>query len=280
VFTVAEAAEHGLSRRVLQGKRFTTVFPGVFRYVDTPLTFELGVAAAVRHLTPGFAFSHLTNLRLRGLAMRDEWPIAAAVHSWSRPQHDDLLVHRYIGTLEIEQVAGLPLLTPVRTFVDCGTLLSVRELVEVGDWMVQRGLATIEGLHDYATRVHLDGVQRARKAALLVRAGSESPRESGLRVTLVTAGLPEPEINTDIVDADGRFLARGDLVYRAQRLIVEYDGWYHERDAEQRQKDILRRERLEAAGWRLLVVTALDMSRPDEVVARVRRALASRDMAA
>lgn len=98
-------------------------------------------------------------------------------------------------------------------------------------------------------------------------------RESLLRFELVAGGLPEPEVNVDILDRAGRFLGRGDLVYRRQRVVVEYDGWYHERDARQRRKDILRRERLEAAGWRVIVVTALDMHAPKDVVARVAAAL-------
>lgn len=274
VFTIGEAQRAGLSRRVLQGRRFVQVTSGVYRYASSPMTFEMWVATAVRVLPPGAAISHVTNLRWRGLAMRSEGPIHVAVKGWSRQQRDGITVHRYIGRLDAELVRGVWLLSPERTFVDCGSMLSVRELVEVGDWMVQQRIVAHERLFDFATRSHLDGVQRARKALEHVRAGAESPRESGLRFTLVSAGLPEPEVNTDIYDRRGIFLARGDLVYRACKVVVEYDGWYHERDAEQRQKDILRRERLEAAGWRLIVVTALDMRRPEEVVERVRRAIA------
>jgi len=273
VFTIAEAECVGLSRRVLQGRRFELVMPGVYRYAATQMTFELGVAASARYLPPEAAISHVSSLRWRGLSMRSSWPVHASVKGWSRKQQDGITVHRYFGRIDAEVVRGVRVLGPERTFVDCGTLLSVRELVEVGDWLVQSSLATLESLFDFTTRSHLDGVQRARKALHLVRVGTESPPESGLRFVLVSAGLPEPEVNTDIVDDRGTFLARGDLVYRTPRVIVEYDGWYHERSAEQRQSDILRRERLEAAGWRLIIVTAIDMKHPVAVAERVRRAL-------
>ncbi len=279
MFTVAEAAALGVSRRVLQGGRFVQVTPGVHRLATSAMTFDMWVGATVRVLPAGAAISHVTNLRWRGLSMRSETPIHAAVTDWSRPERDQITIHRYIGQLEVESVRGIPLLTAPRTFVDCGTMLSVRELVEVGDWMIQQRLATLETLFDYVTRSHLDGVQRARRAMAFVQPGAESPRESRLRFVLIAAGLPEPEINTDIHDERGNFLARGDLVYRSRKVVVEYDGWHHERDAEQRQSDIVRREKLESAGWRMIVVTAIDMERPDEVVARVRRALASRDSA-
>lgn len=272
-FTIAEAEAVGVSRRVLQGKRFDQVVPGVYRCAASPLTFEMGVAAAVRAMPRGAAISHVSNLRWRGLEMRGEWPIHVAVKSWSRQDIEKIFVHRYQRRPEVEVVRGVLLVTPERTFIDCGTMLSTSELVSVGDWMVQQRLTTPERLLDHAIRAHFDGVQRARKAAEQVRVGAESPPESALRFALVSAGLPEPEVNTDIVDGRGTFLARGDLVYRREKLLVEYDGWYHERSAEQRRKDILRRERLEAAGWRVIVVTAIDMRRPEEVVERVRRAL-------
>ncbi|WP_369797251.1 DUF559 domain-containing protein [Aeromicrobium sp. Root236] len=59
-------------------------------------------------------------------------------------------------------------------------------------------------------------------------------------------------------------------------MLVEYDGWQHERDAWQRQRDHLRREALEAAGWLVIVVTSADMRAPKSVAARVARALTSR----
>lgn len=94
-----------------------------------------------------------------------------------------------------------------------------------------------------------------------------------MRWILVSAGLPEPELNVDIHDDRGTFLARGDLVYRERKVLVEHDGWHHERDAWQRQRDVLRREALETAGWRVIVVTSADMRDPAGVIARVASAL-------
>jgi very-short-patch-repair endonuclease len=142
--------------------------------------------------------------------------------------------------------------------------------------MVGRQLLDVRALHAYVHDSHLDGVQRARRVAPLLRGGSASPQESELRWRLVRAGLPEPELNVDITDEHGRWLARGDLVYRRWKVLVEYDGWQHERSARQRQWDHLRREQLEGAGWRVIVVTAADMASPDTIVIRVRQALRQR----
>ena len=58
----------------------------------------------------------------------------------------------------------------------------------------------------------------------LVRPGSESPKETELRLLLIRGGLPEPELNVDVVGKNGRFIGRGDLVYRRHKVLVEYDG--------------------------------------------------------
>jgi hypothetical protein len=95
----------------------------------------------------------------------------------------------------------------------------------------------------------------------------------------VLAGLPEPQTNVDVFDDEGTWLARADLVIPELRLIIEHDGWHHERSAEQRQKDHLRRERIEAAGWTLVVITTADFQHPTAIVARVYEALVRRGYA-
>ncbi len=167
----------------------------------------------------------------------------------------------------------MPTLGPRRTFVDCATVLSQRDLLAAGDWLVFNGLLDLLDLRSYVIESHLDGVRRARRIAPMVRERAASVYESYVRWDLIAAGLPEPEVNVDIHDDHGVWLARGDLVYRRWKVLVEYDGWQHERDAAQRQADHLRRERLEAAGWRLIVITIEDMRTPGIVVTRVRQAL-------
>jgi hypothetical protein len=272
-FTVDEAARYGLSRRTLQGRRFVMVFPGVYRLAETELTHEVAVEAAMTVLPSDAALSHVSNLRWRGLAVRPAFPLHFATSTELRSFRDGIVLHRYQGRISARPDRGVPLLGPDRTFVDCGTILSIMDLVRVGDWLIAQGFTDLITLRDYVTRSHLDGVQRARRAADLVREAVESPRESDVRVILVRAGLPEPEINVDILDELDRFLARGDLVYRRWKVLVEYDGWHHERDALQRQRDHLRREALEAAGWRVIVVTVADMRTPGLVAHRVRQAL-------
>lgn len=276
VFTRAEALALGLTPHMLDGRRIVSIHPGVYRYRSTPLTYELSVVAALLVLPDDAALSHTSSLRWRGLTVRPETPIHFSTNSRVHIEREGLRVHRRQGLLRSTFVRGIPVLGPDRTFVDCATMLSVRELVQVGDWLVAQRQTDLLELRAYVMQSHLDGVLRARDAAAMVREGAESVRESALRWDLVRSGLPEPELNTDIFDELGRFLARGDLVYREWKVLVEYDGWHHERDALQRQRDHLRREALETAGWRVIVVTVADMRSPSAVARRVRDALTQR----
>ncbi len=72
---------------------------------------------------------------------------------------------------------------------------------------------------------------------------------------LVDDGLPEPEIDYDIVDESGRFVACADLAYPERRVLIEYEGEGH-RERAQFERDIDRYARLQALGWREVRLTA------------------------
>jgi very-short-patch-repair endonuclease len=64
------------------------------------------------------------------------------------------------------------------------------------------------------------------------------------------------------------FVGRVDFAYPDLRLAIEYDGLYH---AEARTffADRRRLDRLTAAGWTVIHVTAEDMRNPQRLVARI-----------
>ena len=100
---------------------------------------------------------------------------------------------------------------------------------------------------------------------------TESPMETRMRMTLVLAGLPRPQAQVALHDAQGLFLGRADLYYPAQRLILEYDGATHRTSLVE---DDRRQNRLLNAGHHLLRFTFADINgTPDAVIAQVRRAL-------
>ncbi len=81
-------------------------------------------------------------------------------------------------------------------------------------------------------------------------------------------------INLPLEMPDGSVL-EGDLVYEEEQVWIEVEGDQHRTDRAQWRRDVVRYERLTDLGWRVVRVSADDLRlRPEETVARVRRALA------
>jgi hypothetical protein len=275
-FTRAEALRLGITDDMLRSRRFTRIHSGVYRLTETTASFRILIEAALLVLPTEASLSHLSCLRLLGFEVGPALPLHFATQQARHRVRTGLIVHRYKDEPGHIVHRGVRVVEPYRTFVDCATILHQRQLLAVGDWLAAHRFVQAERLIDFVHRVHFDGVQRARLVAPLVNARAASPRESDVRWELHCAGLPAPELNVDIYDNHGQWLARGDLVYRAWKLLVEYDGRQHELDPRQRQWDHLRREALEAAGWRLVVITEADMWEPARIVIRVRQALRER----
>ncbi len=268
-FTMAQARAAGLGRGVLGGPRFCKMFRGVYLRADVEPTFRTWIDAARLVLPPDAVISHSSAMCIRGLRPQQPARLEFSTNSDLVTDHAGIVLHRRGGRLHPEMVDGLPVTGPDRTFVDCAHRRPVVEVVQFGDFLIASGQTSLDRLIAYANARHLHGVRRARRLLPHVRERVESPRETVVRLILVWSGLPEPDCNVDIVDAEGRFVARGDLVLRRWKIVVEYDGWYHERDARQRQRDVLRRERLEALGWSVIVITARDLRHPESVASRV-----------
>jgi hypothetical protein len=275
-FTRQQAIAAGLTDAHLRSRRFRQLFHGVYVSAETTMTPLLWVCAALLASPRDAVVSHHTALRMYGLALGGLFPLHISTRTSTHTRRENIRSHQRRAPIATREMHGVPVTAPMRTLVDIATKVTSVQLIQAAEHMIHHGHVTVEGLSEYVMVRHLDGVQRVRRVLGWIRDGAESPRESTLRLMIVFARLPEPRCNLAIHDSDGTFLARGDLVYPELRVLVEYDGWYHERDAQQRQKDLLRRERLEAAGWRVIVVTSRDMATPQAVVRRVHEALVDR----
>jgi very-short-patch-repair endonuclease len=89
---------------------------------------------------------------------------------------------------------------------------------------------------------------------------------------MMRGGLPAP-VPQFSVRINGRFLARVDFACPERKVAVEYDGMWHA-DAGQFARDRQRLNRLHAAGWRVVFVTAADLRDPARLIAQISTALA------
>lgn len=160
---------------------------------------------------------------------------------------------------------------------------NVADLVALGDYLCRvwrpgpgrpdvgrPPIATVTELRSRITGVRRGGIRKLREALELIRQDSWSPRESALRCLIVLAGLPEPLLNHDVYDQNGRFIGCFDLVYPDQKVAIEYHGVIH---AAQYARDVERIAALRAAGWIVIEVTSALFARREELLARIRTAL-------
>ncbi|WP_380168545.1 endonuclease domain-containing protein [Jannaschia sp. R86511] len=190
-------------------------------------------------------------------------------------RRSDLVGHTAQGAVASVRYDGVAVTAPVRTWCDLARSGATRdELVVVGDALLHRWPRLAVPLaRSVAAGMGRRGVRGARAALPVLDGRAESPPESLLRLAALDAGLPAPTPQLVVRDGAGRFVARVDLAWEPHRVLVEYDGRHH-LEPGQRWRDLLRRERLEALGWRVVVLTAEDFRwGPAAAVTRIRAAL-------
>ncbi|MBN9154688.1 MAG: hypothetical protein J0J05_11955 [Microbacterium sp.] len=295
-FSIAEADRLGVPRTRLRRRDLKTPVRGVRVASATPpapvegsapwitRVAQVWTAARIEHprMAEGAAFSHFTAAVIHGFPLRTaripaDRPLDVTTYADSaRRRRAGVTVHPLPRDERRVIVDGLQVTHPVDTWCALSAVLTVDELIEIGDHLVRRQApdATLEQLHAAVRRyAGRHGAKRLRQAVELVRTRTDSPRETWLRLVLRRAGLPEPEINVSVRDGEGRHIKLGDLVYERERVLVEYDGEQHRTDPAQYHKDTRDLERAVAAGWAVIQVDRLDRDE-QAIVRRVRAALA------
>jgi very-short-patch-repair endonuclease len=237
----------------------------------------------------GAVVSHLSAAVLWGFPLPRALENLAVVHLTSQPgqravRHKNVVGHQL--SLEPEEiVAGVRVscTSPLRTWFDLAGILSLDELVIAGDFLLRRRnpLTTIDRLDAYlAGKQGRAGYRRAMRARSLIRADTDSPKETELRLLLIRHGLPEPGINVPMFDETGGWIQDPDLSYEQEKVAIQFDGGHHATPA-QRRSDIFRDENARDAGWRVVVLTQWHLApfapgMEPAAVTRVRAALTER----
>ena len=267
-FRLEAALESGITRAQLLGKRWRRLGPGVYASraaVDDPL---IRLRAAWLRLPDAAVFSGRTAAHLHGLD-----PQCNAIEATLPPASR---ISRRVGMtirrrrLEPNEVVlrqGFRVTSPLRTVVDIITSAELVEAVVILDAALHKQLIRIEQIRP---RPGDRGVRTLRRAIDLAEPATESPMETRLRMVLVLARLPRPEVQVPLRGPSG-FAGRADLYYPERRLVIEYDGATH-RDS--LTADNRRQNRLVEGGYRVLRFTAADVyGQAPAVVASVRKAL-------
>jgi hypothetical protein len=190
-----------------------------------------------------------------------------------------------LAVIRIHPTHGFPVTSPATTWATLGSVLThPYDLVAAADSLVRApqhpddppAAADIAQLAAAVAAGRRVGIGALREALPLVREGAASRPETWTRLTLVDAGLPEPELACTVLDHAGSFIGRVDLAYPRWKIAIEYEGEQHRVELDQWNADILRYERLTAEGWLVIRVTKTELfAHPGALAARVRAAIAA-----
>jgi hypothetical protein len=265
-----------LTARRLRSRSWRRLFPDVYVHADVPVTHELRARAATV-LRPDAVVTGLSTAVLWGVPLAGpQDDVEVTVSPGSHPVRvPGLRVRRAdVPADRVCRRRGVRTLTPEAATVSIAAQLSLDDAVVAVDQMVVSGMADLDRVRALACSLIGRGCRRARRACELADGRAESPQETRLRLLMARSALPAPVAQARVY-AGTVFVARVDFGWPAQRLAVEYDGVWHAEPGQLR-KDRQRLNRLQAAGWRVLFVTAADLHRPTDLVARIATALAER----
>lgn len=277
-FSVAEAHDLGVTDGRLRSAHLSRPFHGV-RAVAPPRD-TLGRCRAFRpRMTEGSFFNSVTAAKLRGLPLPwrldNQETIHVAVPNPSRAVRARGVSGHKVVLMgdDWSDLLGLRVASPARAFCELAALLSLAELVAVGDHIIHWRFAQMNRMQletVVASYPGQRGRSRLHAAVRILDDRAESPQESIARTILVSARMRGFVCNHPVTIGGHR--VRIDIAFADLKVAIEYPGDYH-RDAEQWRRDMTRRSILASDGWLVLEINADDLRRPVELVARVRRAL-------
>ncbi|MEV4953076.1 endonuclease domain-containing protein [Paenarthrobacter nitroguajacolicus] len=291
-FSLRASDKAGVTRKRTAAKDLVTVSRGV----RVPVLSGATGAAALRAYTDlddtsvlvMLSAARLWNVPLPGYVSGD-WRIhLARRRGFSFPRRVNVAGHLLTFLAgETAEHDGVKLTSPARTWLDLASVLKLEDLVAAGDSLVcshgaefpvpKDALCSIEELREIVRRhPGMRGVRTARAALGLIRVGADSAPETHMRLALIDANLPEPELNHVVRNHLGLPVLWPDAAYLEWKVSLQYDGQHHG-GAEQHLRDIERQERSLAYGWLEVRISKHDLEgeRP-AVVHKVRRALQSR----
>jgi Protein of unknown function (DUF559) len=276
------AIQHALERGRLH--RYDA---GVYALVDLRALPPLGDEQAALLVGRRRAvISHRSAAALWGLVEQTSGPVSVTVvgsaagrgRAWVNCHRT-----RTIDRSDVRRRVGLRVTAPARTLIDFAAESSRREAELALDRALGARLTSRTAIREAIARCP----SRAGVAVLTSLLDPERPssvtasRPEELLLALIRrAHLPEPEANVPLGDPHSeRELERyrPDLLWRRQKVVVEFDSWLHHSGHRAFRSDRRRDVEMRIAGWTVIRVTWADLTEePERVLVWVATALARR----
>jgi len=253
-FRGSQAIAAGLvTRGRLRGPRFQRLLPDVYcRAVAEPDLLLRSLAAyrlvAGRGVLSGYSAALVLGA---ACAPHPDTPAEVTVAGDLRA-HPGLVVHRdRLTDSEVTRVRDVACTTPLRTAFDLARRPDPVEAVVAVDRLANRHHFHPDLLLERCARDRgRRGVARVPDVVALANPYAGSPMETRLRLLIVRAGLPPPEVQWVVQDPATRTAFWLDLAWPELKIGIEYEGAAHTEPVRVL-RDIARHTRLVDLGWQV-----------------------------
>ncbi|WP_433292252.1 endonuclease domain-containing protein [Pseudonocardia sp. CA-142604] len=277
VFRGSDAVACGaLTRAQLRGPSVRRICRDVYTVSSGQITHQLRCRAMALSLPAGAVITGRSAATIRGVPLC--WPdddVQVLAPTEMRLGHRAGLDVRRTGIepVEWEPWAGGRIATPMRLALDLLLGRALPDAVADLDAVLRARLVEHAAVATMVAQRSDNGIVLARRAVELADPRAESLPESKLRVHLVLDGLaPVPQYW--IHDAGGR-IARVDLALPEHKIAIEYDGDWRDGETWALNRDRDRLNRVHAAGWDVVFVTAPLLRDGKRLLRTIRQAIPS-----
>jgi len=258
---IGQLRELGLSARAIQKRAVTQ-----------------RVHAAVLAYGPRAALSHRSATAHRGLSAERSGLIDVSVPAPSARSRPGIRAHATLSlsAADVTVDEGIPTTTVARTLLDLAEVASRREVeraIDRAEVLRVFDLADVEAALERANGRRGAGALRRALEATAAPAPTMSELEEAFLALCATHRLPRPEVNVWVALGGGHI--RADFLWRAERLVVETDGYAFHSGLRAFERDHDRDTRLWLAGWKVRRFTWRQVTQQaQQTAATVRAALA------
>ncbi len=278
--TVNQLDARGLARSSIRGRaatgRLHRVHHGVYALTPPRLLSRDGrFMAAVLACGPNAALSHASAALLLDLWPSSAVKIDVTIPKRSGRRRDGIRIHRSttLRPRDVIAVENIPCTSVARTIFDLAEGQDRRGVERILDRATTLRVLNLRALQD-----QIDNNPNTRAGRILTqtlndhRPGStttESPLEEEFLAFTRDLGLPDPEVQPWLDLGDGDSPIRADLLLRAQRVIIELDGFGTHGTRGSFESDRRRDQRASAAGYRTIRITRRQLRDERQRLARL-----------
>lgn len=275
IFRGSEQVRAGLlTPAALRSSAWRRLFPDVYACTSLPVTDHRRARAVGKLLLHGAVPSGRSAAVLWGIDLAGPGdPVECTLDPARRAGavRGVTVTRRRLAEHDVVRRDGVLVTTPRRTAWDLARIEPPDEAVVCLDQFLRSRLVTLAELRAAAAATTGPGCRGIRRAVSRADGLAQSPQETRLRLLLHRSALPRPVGQYEVRDA-GRVVARVDFGWPEYKIALEYEGvWHGER--QQVARDRARLDRLTAAGWTVVFVTAADLRDPVVLLARIAAAL-------